>query len=100
MKLIIKVQSLVRGFLDRRRFKKLGDLINQNASLYFKKEELMETVGKNFYADKNLKQVTYTYKTTGAKYQGTMLGGFRHGEGKMEWGDGAKYEGEWDHGFA
>ena len=91
---------MVRGFLDRRRYKKLGDLINENASLYFKKEELMETVGKDFLIDKNLKQCSYTYKCTGAKYIGTMLGGFRHGEGRMEWGDGAKYEGGWDHGFA
>ena len=60
----------------------------------------METVGQNFFNAKTLKQVTYTYKCTGAKYYGTMLGGFRHGEGRMEWPDGAKYEGEWDHGFA
>ena len=60
----------------------------------------METVGKDYYKDKNLKKVSYTYECSDAKYFGTMLGGFRHGEGRMEWTDGAKYEGEWDHGFA
>ena len=41
--------------------------MNQNASLYFKKEELMETVGKTFFKeDRNLKSVVYTYKCSGA----------------------------------
>ena len=29
-----------------------------------------------------------------------MLGGFRHGNGIMIWSDGAKFEGDWQYGFA
>lgn len=37
----------------------------------------------------------HTYAKTGAKYEGQWLGGFRHGQGKMTFKDGATYEGEW-----
>ena len=60
----------------------------------------METVSKGFFKKKILEQKTYTYKSTGSIYVGTMLGGFRHGKGLMEWTDGAKYDGEWEYGFA
>jgi hypothetical protein len=36
----------------------------------------------------------YTYKS-GAVYSGEWWGGFRHGVGRMRWGDGATYDGEW-----
>ena len=29
-----------------------------------------------------------------------MLGGFRHGNGIMMWPDGAKFQGNWQYGFA
>jgi len=29
-----------------------------------------------------------------------MRGGFREGQGTMQWTDGAKYEGQWKEGFA
>ena len=47
-----------------------------------------------------LKPVKYKYRGTGAEYEGTMLGGLRHGKGKMKFPDGASYEGDWYLGYA
>ena len=38
-----------------------------------------------------LKQTKYKYRGTGAEYEGTMLGGLRHGKGTMKFQDGASY---------
>jgi hypothetical protein len=35
----------------------------------------------------------YKYERSGNVYEGQWLGGFRHGEGKIVFSDGAKYEG-------
>ncbi len=60
---------------------------------YFLDEEFFETVSKkakyNFKA--KLEKRDYTYKCSGSKYIGEWRGGFRHGQGYMEWSDGAKY---------
>jgi hypothetical protein len=42
----------------------------------------------------------YTYRSSGAKYSGEWVGGFRDGIGKMVWKDGAIYVGEWKYGHA
>ncbi len=50
--------------------------------------------------DAGLKPVAkpeYTYKN-GSKYIGQWVNGFRHGNGKMIWPDGASYEGQWGFG--
>jgi len=63
--------------------------------LYFKREELLETVQQNEKYDKAkpLKKVNYKYLCSGANYVGEMRCGFREGNGKMTWSDGASYEG-------
>ena len=43
MMLIIRVQALIRGFLDRRRFAAFKREIAQNNGNYFSKEEQLET---------------------------------------------------------
>lgn len=70
--------------------------------LYFKREELLETVNQNEKYDKTkpLKKVKHIYKCSGAVYEGEMRCGFREGYGKMTWTDGASYEGQWLEGFA
>jgi len=45
------------------------------------------------------KTMEYVYKCSGATYKGEWLGSFRHGKGKMNWMDGASFEGNWDYGF-
>ena len=56
----------------------------------------METLlpGEKFQGEQPIITRKYTYKT-GAIYEGQWLGGLRHGEGTMEWPDGARYEGMW-----
>lgn len=63
-------------------------------SKYFKRDESEETLGK--FAKNYPHTTTFSYSTS-ARYQGEMLGGFRHGRGKMVWPDGAMYEGEWSY---
>ena len=40
-------------------------------------------------------QSSHHYTCTGATYRGTWLYGMRHGEGTMNWNDGASYSGIW-----
>ena len=69
---------------------------------YFLDEEFWETLSStrlyNKYGVKVIKE--YTYKCSGATYEGEWLQGFRHGKGVMKWLDGAKYDGEWIMGRA
>ena len=65
---IILVQSLIRGFLERRRYrvKKLNLKIQ---SKYFKSDEGKETLNGLFQKNASLEDRTYTY-STGAIYTG------------------------------
>ena len=68
---LIRVQSMVRGFLQRRAYR-IQKLSSEGASKYFKIEEANETLGKNqkFYKDDApLEERTHTYQT-GAVYEG------------------------------
>ena len=90
---LIRIQALIRGFLQRRRYRiqKLG---MTDWGRYFKNSEAAETLC-GFYDDGDeIETRDYTYKT-GAVYSGQWKGGMRHGWGTMTWDDGAKYEGEW-----
>ena len=91
---LIRVQSLVRGFLERRKYRiRLMEI--EGSSKYFKLEEAKETLTDNVYVDSEpLIQRKYKY-TTGAVYDGTWKGGMRHGTGTMSWLGNARYIGGW-----
>lgn len=90
---VIQVQSLIRGFLERRRYRVMK-LTCEVQSKYFKSDEGRETLRGPYQDDASLEEGEHTYQT-GAKYTGLWKGGLRHGQGKMEWVDRARYEGEW-----
>ena len=71
---------------------------------YFTREELFETLSTTQgLAETNANHTqshrTYTYKN-GAVYEGSWLGNFRNGKGRMEWSDGASFVGDWELGYA
>ena len=67
---------------------------------YFTREELFETLSSiTTFKDPKLDRRTYKYKN-GAIYTGEWAGGFRNGEGRMDWSDSASYEGKWELGYA
>jgi len=93
---------MIRGYLQRRKYRVLSQKIQMTNGIYFKREELFETLqNKEQKFDENApaKNVRYVY-STGAIYNGMMKGGFRDGRGVMTWPDTAKYEGEWKMGYA
>lgn len=101
--LIIKVQAMVRGFLQRKRFGKIKHNVQLiDCTRFFKPLEMLETLqeSEKFNGDTPLEEKTYTYTSTNAVYTGQMSGGFRHGQGTMTWSSGAKYEGQWSKGEA
>ncbi len=69
---------------------------------YFLEEEFKETIDPNAIYNPMAKAVKkeYTFKCSGARYIGDWVGGFRHGQGTMQWKDGARYEGQWSLGRA
>ena len=74
-----------------------------NNGMYFKREELFETLQNTnqvYDPSQPLTTVRYIYNSTGAVYEGQMRGGFRDGRGVMTWQDNAKYDGEWKMGYA
>lgn len=70
---------------------------------YFTREELFETLSSQRTLNDPGNQVNmnrqYTYKN-GATYMGSWHGGFRNGQGRMDWSDGASYVGSWELGYA
>ena len=70
---------------------------------YFLRTEYMETLSKTKAWDPRAireQRPEYTYKCSGAKYDGEWAGGFRDGFGKLLFSDGASYEGNWVFGQA
>jgi len=78
---IVKTQSLIRGWLERRKFKAFAYEMTLSMGQYFKKEELMETITPGNKYDPNGPVVIneIKYQCTGSLYKGEMQGGFRHG---------------------
>lgn len=101
---IVKIQSLIRKYKCQIIYKMIRDKI-RSSQKYFKYEEFIETINKksllvDILQSNNTKAYTsYTYNT-GSIYNGSWLGGFRHGYGKMVWLDGSYYEGNWNLGYA
>jgi hypothetical protein len=92
--MLIRVQALVRRFLQRRKYK-VALLQHDTSSKYFRALEAHETItNQKFDENKPLQTRKHTY-ATGAVYQGQWKGGLRHGQGTMIWPDNARYEGEW-----
>jgi hypothetical protein len=80
-----------RGRVVVKKFK--INLKMSNPSKYFQRAESRETLSSDFIDVKmktEFKSISYS---TGATYNGKMLGGLRHGEGLMNWADGAYYVG-------
>ena len=84
---------MIRGFLQRRKYKVLKVSTEIN-SKYFKSDEAKETLSGKWNEKAPLVKRTHTYKT-GAIYTGQWLGGMRQGQGTMVWPDNARYEGQW-----
>ena len=95
---IIRVQTVIRGFLERRKYR-IKKSLHEGTGKYFTAEEAKETVGGAYQHDAEVKERDYTYKN-GAIYSGQWLGGLRHGKGTMTWRDGARYEGKWQYNMA
>ena len=95
---LVRVQSLVRGFLSKRKYK-IQKTHNEGTTKYFKAKESAETLGGIYEKNAPIQQKQYKYKT-GAIYNGQWKGGLRHGSGIMTWADGARYEGEWQYNQA
>ena len=95
---IIRVQSLVRGWMQRRKYR-VQKMAAEVQSKYFKSDEAKETLGGAFDDRAPLQRRVFTYKT-GAIYTGEWKGGLRHGRGSMVWSDNARYEGEWQYNHA
>ena len=95
----VRLQAIVRGFLERRRYRVMKMTCDVQ-SKYFKQDEAKETLQGSFKGhDTPLTNRVHTY-TTGAVYVGQWMGGMRHGQGKMTWKDGASYEGQWQFNMA
>ena len=91
---IVRVQSRIRGWINRRKFK-VQQISNINTNKYFKPDEAQETLtGEMFDPSAEIEKRTYTYKS-GAVFDGEFKGGMRHGKGKISWPDGAYYDGDW-----
>lgn len=60
---IVRLQSMIRGFLERRKYRVLYNDMQMKHTLYFKKEELMETVktGQAYDAKSPLKEIRHTF---------------------------------------
>lgn len=94
--LLIKVQCMIKRFVRRlkvRAQQKLAKESDENLEVCFSLEEKQET---HQLRPKN--GVPYTYKCSGAIYQGEWFGGFRHGQGVITWKNGDRYEGAWEYG--
>ena len=96
MLVLIRVQSLIRGWIQRRKYK-VKQIDNLNSSQYFKQSEAKETLtGAMFDPNAPIETRFFEY-STGAVYEGQCIGGMRHGKGKMAWSDGASYDGDWQY---
>ena len=94
-KQIIKIQAAWRGYTVRQQVAVIRQTKRAD-SRYFTIEEQKETV-RNVKFNPNARKERrpiYTFKS-GATYIGEWVGGFRHGQGKQVWIDGASYEGQW-----
>jgi len=88
---LARVQSLVRGFLQRKKYR-IQKTHNEGTTKYFKAKESEETLGGVYEKNAPVQLKQHTYKT-GAIFNGQWKGGLRHGNGTMTWADGARYEG-------
>jgi hypothetical protein len=94
MHYIIKIQAWFRGTLTRKEIKHLKSK-QIGSSKYFTFVEFKETVSANnkgSLMQPREKRQPYQFKT-GAIYDGEWKGGFRDGQGKQTWPDGAYYIG-------
>ena len=57
---LVRAQSLIRGFLQRKTFK-AKKMEHEGSSKYFTSEEAKETVGKGEGASKEITKKTHTY---------------------------------------
>ena len=65
---IVRVQSLIRGFLQRRKYR-IMKLTCEVQSKYFKSDEAKETLNGAYHDNARLVNKVYTYRT-GAVYTG------------------------------
>lgn len=88
---------MIRGHISRKKFKNadtdkvrilLNKIILKGRRKYFTHEEFWETISKT----KKYKFMSGTpeykdiiYNCSGARYLGNVVGGFRHGNGRMKW---------------
>ena len=89
IRVVIKAQALIRGFLARRKTKRPASSRSSSKRRYFQETDYWETltsqkIDMHSLEDKSqLESKNYTYKTSNASYDGQWLAGFRHGQGTM-----------------
>ncbi|CAG9320037.1 unnamed protein product [Blepharisma stoltei] len=94
----IKIQSIWKCYHYRKQFIHLKKITQLNY-IYFSTEEIHQTLSSALLSDNPEVRPKYTYPS-GSTYEGSWLGGFRHGYGVMKWYDGCRYEGYWDFSYA
>ena len=70
--MVVRLQSLVRGFLQRQRYKIVISNMQIANGIYFRREEIFETLkeGENYDGNTSLSEVKIQYKSTGSIYEG------------------------------
>ena len=87
MEMLVKLQSMIKGYLQRVKFKALKHQYNIKKAKYFTSAEGKETVGTLPYSKFVATHASFRYQS-GATYEGEWLGGLRHGTGVMTWSEG------------
>ena len=100
----------MRKFLSARKSAKHKKRVNrklQHSGInYFSRDEFVETlqltrshsISSKLGTGAQLESKSHVYQCSGAVYEGSWLGGFRHGMGKITWTSGAFYSGRWAFG--
>ena len=100
IKLIIRIQAQIRRYNVLNRIRSIKS-VDPTCHNYFTRAEILETLrpislNRNdlyfFIKEKPITHPLYVY-FSGATYEGTWKGGFRHGVGKQIWKDLTSYKG-------
>jgi MORN repeat len=94
---VLKIQSAWKSFIAQKQYTLIKKLVRTNHN-YFTVEEIRYSLSCSKKAISRHKVEKFSYPS-GAVYKGEWLGGFRDGNGVMDWPDGASYQGAWSYGY-